>query len=88
MAKKPSGTFRFTKVEGQKVIYSVTFVSADEHVSSIGTVEHRWYSHIKRMGWEATGNDGHRAVHDHRWQAAKALIVDLTHYPFPIRLAA
>jgi hypothetical protein len=39
------------------------------------------------MGWEAIGADGHRGVHEHRYQAGKALIWDGKGYPFPMSMA-
>ena len=53
----------------------------------IGSVIYFWISHLERIGWEAIGADGHRAVHETRLQAAKALLWDGKGYPFPIAKA-
>jgi len=50
----------------------------------LGTVEHLYINHLKGAGWQATGADGHRAVHETRIQAAKALDWDGKGYPFPL----
>ncbi len=71
--------FRFTRIAGKKPIYSV---SLGETV--VGMVERFFVRHLQMEGWEATASDGHRGVHEHRWQAAGALVADLTKYPFPI----
>lgn len=52
----------------------------------VGVVRELRIRHLGgQIGWEATGLDGsHRAVHEHRWQAAWALTWDGKGYPFPV----
>jgi hypothetical protein len=57
----------------------------------LGTIEYIFIRHLKQHGWNATGVDGsHRAVHEHKWQAALALawVGADTSYPNPIRRPA
>lgn len=49
----------------------------------LGTVERMYINHLKGEGWQATATDGHRAVHQTRSQAAKALAWNGVGYPFP-----
>lgn len=55
----------------------------DGSESLLGQVEHKWFRHLRQHGWEATGLDGHRGVHEFQWQAALALAWDRKGYPFP-----
>jgi hypothetical protein len=51
----------------------------------LGQVESKWFAHVRQEAWEATGVDGHRSVHQHRWQAVWAVgCWDGTGYPFPV----
>ena len=41
--------------------------------------------HLREPDWGATGSDGHRAEHEHWWQAVWAATVwDGKGYPFPV----
>jgi hypothetical protein len=53
-------------------------------LEAVGTVRNFYIRHLERHGWEATGPDGHLAVHEHRWQAAWALTWNRKGYPFPV----
>ena len=69
--------FHFTRLKG-------SFYSVSVGGKVVGTVKRFFIRHLQMEGWEATASDGHRGVHHHRWQAAGALVADLTGYPFPI----
>lgn len=84
---KPKGRFVYSRIAFRraKAAYQVAVENpAGELGPVVGTIVQKWFPHIERHGWEATASDGHRGVHGKAWQAAKALVIDLTNYPFPI----
>jgi hypothetical protein len=56
----------------------------DGRISNLGFVTLKYFRHLRMSAWEATGTDGHRAVHEHHWQAVWALTWDETGSPFPV----
>ncbi len=50
----------------------------DGRISNLGFVPLKYFRHLRMSAWEATGTDGHRAVHEHHWQAVWALTWDET----------
>lgn len=78
MAKKP--VFEYTEISHSKSKKTLG-VKADGVF--VGTIIHFWIKHLEMMGWEAVGQDGHRAVHYNQLQASKALVWDGKGYPMP-----
>ena len=75
----------YEAIAGKRPRFRVTGCYRDGSTKTLGRVEQRWFRHIRQYGWEATAADGsHRAVHEHRWQAAAALALDNTGYPDPV----
>lgn len=76
--------YYFTKLADHQPTFRVSVTQPDGALMSVGTVRYFYIRHMKQHGWEATGPDGHLAVHEHRWQAAWALTWDRQGYPFPL----
>jgi hypothetical protein len=68
--------YQFTALTNRRPLFQVSVTYPDGTVKVLGTVRHFHIRHMERDGWEASGKDGHRAVHEHRWQAALALCWD------------
>lgn len=76
--------YQFDVLTNRTPKVQVSVRSSNGNLRIVGTVEYLYIRHLKRSGWEATGPDGHLAVHEHRWQAAWALTWDRKGYPFPV----
>lgn len=89
MAKRtaPDFTFIRTAVKSEKETFAVMVRNPDGTSTYVGQVIRWWIKHLEMIGWEAIGHDGHRAVHKHQDQSAKALIWDGKGYPFPMSRA-
>ena len=79
--------FRFEDVSRRTPRYRVYTIRGGVETDA-GVIELRRVPHLEHGGaqvhlWRATGHDGHRAFHEHSWQAALALAWDGTGYPFP-----
>jgi hypothetical protein len=77
--------YRFESVTEK--LFRVSVTQPDGRVRSVGTVEHVYVKHLKQHAWEATGPDGHLAMHAMKLQAAFALTWDRRGYPFPVHPA-
>jgi hypothetical protein len=73
MIKPVQFSFTPIKVRGNGAAFTVTVTYPDGSTKTVGTVRDIYIRHMNRRGWDAAAPDGHRAVHDHRWQAALAL---------------
>jgi hypothetical protein len=76
--------YHFEALIARTPTFRVSVTRPDGTVDTVGTVRHFYIRHMEMHGWEATGPDGHLAVHEHRWQAAWALTWNRRGYPFPL----
>jgi hypothetical protein len=76
-------TFEFFNEPGRLPRIRGVATAADGSTKALGVAEFKKVRHIPDPCWEVTAPDGHRGMHDFRWQAEEALMWDGNGYPFP-----